>query len=294
VAATGVIDGYLSDYRGSAQELVSAIKHSFLYQGQMYAWQGQRRGTSTRGIPRHRFVHFLENHDQIANIGSGERLSQLVDPATMRALTALLLLGPQLPMLFQGQEYGAVQPWSFFVDHCEDLQAPVREGRAQFVAQFARTATPEGQAALVDPCAEATFRRCILDPAQRRLDAPAVMLHRDLLRLRRDDPAFTLGDVDGAVLAERAFALRFFTDEPADDRLLLVNLGPTFTHEVVPEPLIAPPAGHGWSVLWSSEHPRYGGHGTPPPITHERVMIPAHSTVVLAPDPASPLPRKNS
>jgi maltooligosyltrehalose trehalohydrolase len=294
VAATGLIEGYLHDYRGTAQELVSAVKHGFLYQGQMYPWQNQRRGTSTRRVPLHRFVHFLENHDQVANIGWGERLSSIVDPATVRALTALLLLGPELPLLFQGQELGATQRWSFFVDHCEELRAPVRKGRAAFVGQFARTGTPEAQAALVDPCDEATFRRCVLDPAARRLEAPTVMMHRDLLRLRREDPALATDELDGAVLAERAFCLRFFADEPTADRLMLVNLGPTFTRNVVPEPLIAPPADHGWSVLWSSEHPRYGGHGTPAPITREGVTIPAHSTLVLSPDPRCPLPSKNS
>jgi maltooligosyltrehalose trehalohydrolase len=143
VAATGLIEGYLHDYRGTAQELVSAVKRGFLYQGQLYPWQHKPRGRSTRGVARHRLVHFLENHDQVANIGFGERLRALTDPATLRALTAVLLLGPELPLLFQGQEHGATEPWRFFADHAPPLAAAVREGRARFVAQFARLATPE-------------------------------------------------------------------------------------------------------------------------------------------------------
>ena len=277
VALTGVVDGYLHDYRGTPQELVSAIRRGFLYQGQPYPWQKQPRGTPTRGLQRHRFVNYLENHDQIANLGFGERLAAIADPATLRALTALTLLAPNLPMLFQGQEAGSTRPWHFFVDHCEDLRDPVRKGRAEFVAQFARLATPEAQAALLDPCDAATLRACVLDPAARSLDNPAVRLHRDLLRLRRDDPAFTdqrPEALDGAVLGERTFALRYFQPDPMGDRLLLVNLGFTFTQASVPEPLIAPPRGAAWRLLWSSEAPTYGGHGTPAPATLERLALP--------------------
>ncbi len=288
VALTGLVDGYLHDYRGTPQELISAIKRGFLYQGQVYPWQRNPRGTATRGLTRDRFVHFLENHDQVANIGFGERLSDLADPALLRAMTALLLLGPELPMLFQGQETGARQPWQFFVDHREDLHDPVRKGRAEFVAQFARLATAEAQRALADPCDEATFRACILDPAARTLENPAVRLHRDLLRLRREDRAITDARpdaLDGAVLAEHVLALRYLQDDPAHDRLLIVNLGPTHTQRPVPEPLIAPPAGTGWRIAWSSEDPAYNGHGTPPVFTRERFAIPARAAVFLRPDP---------
>jgi maltooligosyltrehalose trehalohydrolase len=290
VALTGVVDGYLHDYRGTPQELLSAIKHGFLYQGQLYPWQHNPRGTPTRGVARSRFVHFLENHDQVANLGFGERLADVTAPALVRALTAVLLLSPALPMLFQGQEHGARQPWRFFADHDEPLHEPIRRGRATFMAQFARLATAEAQAELArraDPCAEATFRACVLDPRDRRLDHPLVALHRDLLRLRRDDPAFTDARpeaLDGAVLSEHAFALRFLQDDPARDRLVLVNLGRELVRAAVPEPLIAPPVG-GWRIAWSSEDPRYGGHGTPAVFTRARLAIPAHAAIVLAPDP---------
>ncbi|HEX7839049.1 MAG TPA: malto-oligosyltrehalose trehalohydrolase [Kofleriaceae bacterium] len=299
VALTGVIDGYLHDYRGTPQELVSAVTRGFLYQGQIYPWQRNPRGTLTRGIARHHFVHFLENHDQIANLGFGERLSALSDPATLRALTALLLLGPELPLLFQGQEHGTTTPWRYFVDHPPPLGDAVRTGRARFVAQFRRLATPESQAALaerldpsLDPTAEATFRSCVLDPRQRRLDHPLVAMHRDLLRLRREDPAFTdprADALDGAILSDRAFALRYQQGDPLRDRLVLVNLGPTFAAPAVPEPLVAPPAGAGWRVIWSSEDPRYGGHGTPRPFDRVRLAIPARAAVVLAPEPGASL-----
>jgi maltooligosyltrehalose trehalohydrolase len=290
VLMTGVIEGYLHDYRGTPQELISAIKHGFLYQGQMFPWQHNPRGSQTRGVARNRFVQFLENHDQVANAGFGERLSVLSDPATLRALTALLLLTPPLPLLFQGQEMGATQRWMFFVDHGDGLHEPIRAGRAQFMGQFARLATPEAQASLADPCVEATFRACALDPEQRRLDHPRVQLHRDLLRLRREDPAFTdprPQALDAALLSDRAFVVRYFQDDPSRDRLLLVNLGPTYARSANPEPLLAAPDGMVWQTLWSSEDPRYGGHGTPPPFDRVRLAIPGRSAVVLQPQPGT-------
>lgn len=282
VAATAKHDGYLHDYGGTPQELISAVKRGFLYQGQLYPWQANPRGTPTRGIARTRFVHFLENHDQCANLGAGERLAELADPGTVRAMTALLLLSPQVPLLFQGQETGTRTRWYYFVDHCGELGDAVRTGRAKFVAQFDALATPEAQAVLRDPCDEATFRACVLDPGERRLDSPLVALHRDLLALRRGDPAFTddrPDALDGAVLSDRAFVLRYFHD--GGDRLLLVNLGPRFRKASVPEPLIAPPAGCRWRVAWSSDDPRYGGHGTPPVFTPTALSIPGHAAVLL-------------
>ncbi len=289
VALTGVVDGYLHDYRGTPQELVSAVRHGFLYQGQRYPWQDKARGTPTRGLTRNRFVCYLENHDQVANLGLGERLTEVADPALLRALTALTLLAPALPLLFQGQEAGSTRPWHYFAGHCGELADAVRAGRAGFAAQFARLATPEMQAALPDPCDPATARACVLDPARRTLDNPAVRLHRDLLRLRRADPAFTdprPEALDGAVLSAQALALRYQQPDPMRDRLLLVNLGPTFAQASVPEPLIAPPRGAAWRLVWSSEDPGYGGHGTPPPLTPERLSIPARSAIVLAPEAA--------
>jgi maltooligosyltrehalose trehalohydrolase len=286
VAMTGSRDGYFHDYRGTPQELVSAVEHGFLYQGQVYSWQRNARGTSTRGIPRSAFVSYLENHDQVANRALGERLASIVDPASLRAMTALLLLGPEIPMLFQGQETGARQPFRFFCDHDEELSKLVRHGRAEFLSQFAAAATPEARATFPDPSAPVTFHECVLDPAGRDLDRPIVRLHRDLLRLRREHPCFTDPRADtlrGGLVGESALCLRWWHEH--GDRLLLLNLGRTFESNVLPQPLLAPPPGCGWQVTWSSEHPSYGGVGTPEPFTIERLAIPARAAVLLAPDP---------
>jgi maltooligosyltrehalose trehalohydrolase len=138
---------------------------------------------------------------------------------------------------------------------------------------------------LVDPNAAETFAACVLDPRDRTFDNPIAALHRDLLALRRCDPVLAAPDPElaGAVLGDHTFALRFAADDA--ERLLLVNLGPTFRGLSVPEPLIAPPSRGGWRLAWSSEHPRYGGHGTPTPITSEGVAIPARASIFLEPEP---------
>jgi maltooligosyltrehalose trehalohydrolase len=266
VALTGHKEAYYSDYQGTPQEFVSAVKRGFLYQGQLYGWQRKTRGTPTRGLTPAAFVTFLDNHDQVANSARGLRSRQLTSPGRYRTLTAFFLLAPQTPMLFQGQEFGATSPFDFFADHNPGLARLVRKGRAQFLSQFPSITDPAMQAALPDPGDPRDFERCKLDWSECTGHRELVALHRDLLRLRREDNVFRVqqvtGEVDGAVLSEQAFVLRFFGKD-GDDRLLLFNLGRDLRLEPAPEPLLAPPAGRAWALLWSSEHPGYGGSGQP-------------------------------
>lgn len=287
VALTGREEAYYTDYRGRASEFVAAVKWGFLYQGQHYKWQRQRRGTPTLDLPPQVFVHFLQNHDQVANSGAGQRCHQLAAPGQYRALTALLLLGPATPMLFQGQEFAASTPFLYFADHTPELATLVGRGRAEFLAQFPSLALPDIQSRLRDPGDPETFACCKLDHSERERDFHAAVyaLHRDLLRLRREDPVFRQQrrrGVDGAVLSEEAFVLRFFADD-GQDRLLVVNLGNDLHLDPAPEPLLAPPAGCCWATLWSSEDPRYGGQGTPPLDTDNNWQIPGRAAVALHP-----------
>jgi maltooligosyltrehalose trehalohydrolase len=285
VALTGRNEAYYSDYLGGAQEFVSAAKYGYLYQGQRYSWQKKRRGTPALEAPPAHFVTFLENHDQLANSARGLRTHRLTSPGRWRAMTALLLLGPGTPMLFQGQEFAASTPFLYFADHPEALARKVWEGRAKFHKQFRSIAAFQDEAQLAKPADPRTFERCKLDFSERRSHSEAYALHRDLLRLRREDAVFSAQKprgVDGAVLAPEAFVLRFF-GEGGDDRLLLVNLGRDLHLDPAPEPLLAPPAARSWSVLWSSQDPRYGGGGAAPPETGEGWRIPGHAAVALAP-----------
>ena len=283
VALTGSIDGYYHDYRGTPHELLAMAKHGFLYQGQWYSWQKQGRGTPSIGWPPRTFVWYLQNHDQIANSASGERLPQLTDPASFRAMTALLLLGPATPMLFQGQEFGASAPFLYFADHEPELAELVEKGRKEFLTQFDSLATDEVLERVPSPHDPGVFERCKLDWNDRERNAATLDLHRDLLRMRRDDPPFPARDVhiDGAVLAERMFVMRAL-DHPGGDRLLLVNLGQALHLGPVAEPLLAPPAAHDWDVIWSSESPRYGGSGTPHVLEEGPWQIPARCALLIA------------
>jgi maltooligosyltrehalose trehalohydrolase len=284
VALTGRNEAYYSDYLGSAQELASAVRWGFLYQGQRYAWQKKGRGTPALDLPAERFVTYLENHDQVANTARGARLATGVDPGRLRAMTALLLLGPNTPMLFQGQEWGSTRPFVYFADHDAKLAAQVAAGRLDFLSQFPSLASQAIRAQVPAPGAAETFASCKLDWSERERHAPTVALHRDLLRLRRDVPAFAAGRRDlvhAAVLAAQALALRFFA--PEGDRLLIVNLGRDLRFASVAEPLLAPPLGQRWAAAWSSEDPRYGGGGIAPVETDDGLRLPGHAALVLAP-----------
>ncbi|HEX5758814.1 MAG TPA: malto-oligosyltrehalose trehalohydrolase [Thermoanaerobaculia bacterium] len=294
VALTGRREAYYTDYRGTPQELVSTAKRGFLYQGQRYAWQRQRRGAPALDLPPAAFVHYLENHDQLANSAHGLRLHQMAGAGQARALTALLLLGPQTPLLFQGQEFWASSPFLYFADHGPELAAKVRAGRLDSLRQFASSSDPEAEAAFLDPASPVTFARCKLDPAERRRNGAAVALHRDLLRLRREDPVFRLqgsGGIDGAVLGAQAFVLRFFGDAADGDRLLVVNLGQDLELVPAPEPLLAPLAGLRWRAIWSSESPRYGCGGAVEPEGVEGWWLTGHAAHALAPAPRAERPR---
>ncbi|MGH7969277.1 MAG: malto-oligosyltrehalose trehalohydrolase, partial [Limisphaerales bacterium] len=191
VAATGHNEAYYSDYYGTPQELVSCAKRGFLYQGQWCSWQKQHRGNPALGLEPGQFINFIQNHDQVANSLRGFRLDQLTSPGRFRALTALLLLGPATPMLFQGQEFGASAPFLFFADHNPDLARLVAKGRRGFLRQFPTIGDPEADSCLADPAADETFFSCKLDRAERRTNAATYQLHRDLLKLRREDPTFS-------------------------------------------------------------------------------------------------------
>ncbi|MFB3924869.1 MAG: malto-oligosyltrehalose trehalohydrolase [Syntrophales bacterium] len=285
VALTGRDEAYYADFRGTPQEFISAVKWGYLYQGQYNKWQKKRRGSPSFSVKPAAFVTYLQNHDQIANSGRGLRYHLLSSPGNIRAMTALLLLGPGTPLLFQGQEFAASSPFLFFSDLKKDLAALARKGRREFLARFRNLADPEVQSRMDDPSDPATFRKCILDFDERIRHKEVYALYRDLIRLRREDPVLkhrVAGNIDGAVLSPQAFVIRFFGSE-GNDRLLFVNLGGNLHLSPAPEPLLAPPESRHWGILWSSESPLYGGSGTPPLETEEEWLIPGQAAVLLAP-----------
>lgn len=290
VALTGVRDGYFHDYTGRAQEFVSCVRRGFLYQGQWYEWQKKGRGSPLRDRGACACIVFLQNHDQVGNTATGVRIHVSCAPPKLRAMTALTLLGPQTPMLFMGQEFGASTPFTFLADHTEKLARLVHGGRREFVAQFQSYADARLQALIPDPSAERTFLDSKLDWSECERNRAMLDLHRDLLRLRAHDPVISRQDwsaIDGATLSEHSFVLRWF-DSDHGDRLLIVNLGTETSPASIAEPLLAPPPGNGWQVLWHSEAPEYGGLGSFDPVAdHGRGAwrLQAQSAVLLAATP---------
>src|SRR5947207_3555534 len=222
VALTNRDEAYFADYLGTPQEFISAAKYGFLYQGQARSWRKALRGTPTFGISPEVFVCFLENHDQIANTGTGERLRFQTSPGRYRAMTALLLLGPWTPLLFQGQEFGASSPFLFFADIGDaSVRDAIRKGRAEWLAPF--LSLPEDQAwrALPAPDEPEVFASCKLNFSERKNNRELYALHIDLLKLRREDSRLrqqSSGGIDGAVLGPASFVLRYFSANN-DDRL---------------------------------------------------------------------------
>ena len=188
-------------------------------------------------------------------------------------------------MLFQGEEFAASAPFPFFADCSPELVPLVRKGRRQYLAQFRSIATPDMAEYIPDPCSRETFERSKLDHSEREKNHAVWIFYRDLLQLRRKDPAFQVderGAVDGAILSPDAFVLRYF--EPrGSDRLLVVNFGIDLQLAIAPEPLLAPPSEAGWEILWSSESPQYGGSGVASLETAKAWRIPGQSATVLRP-----------
>lgn len=293
VALTGKREAYYTDYKGSPQEFISAAKYGYLYQGQHYKWQKARRGTSSLDLKPWNFVTFLENHDQVANSAHGLRVHRLSQPGGYRALTALLLLGPGTPMLFQGQEFASSKPFLYFADHMPELSQKILKGRGEFLAQFPSMNTPDRSPYLCDPGSPSTFERCKLDFSERQQHAETYVLHKDLIKIRKTHAAFQLHEpgtrLDGAVLSESSFVLRYSVSDGASeeeiggDRLVIVNLGLDLDLSPAPEPLLAPPANTEWKMIWSSDDPVYGGEGAWEPETEDGWKLPGHCTLLMKP-----------
>lgn len=213
VLACGESDGYYADYAVEPARLLGrCLAEGFAYQGDSSAFRdGEIRGEISSHLPPTAFVDFLQTHDQIGNRAFGERLCHLAAPNAMEAVTALLLLAPQPPMLFMGEEFSAAQPFLFFCDFGPELARAVTEGRRREFSRFTRFADPAERERIPDPNAEATFAACVLDWDSIAL-APhhAVLeLHRRLLALRRQWIAPRLAGMGNgapqcALLAERA------------------------------------------------------------------------------------------
>jgi len=281
VALTGRSEAYYSDYLGNPSELLACFLHGFIYQGQQSQWQHKPRGSISRFVEPYRFINFLENHDQVANSAFGDRLHNIASPQQYRALTALLLLGPWTPMLFQGQEFGSNKKFTYFADHKLDLATLVSKGRKEFLSQFPSLNAPEMRNALPDPSDPANFKNCKLDHSE-KIDNPVYEFHRRLLELRTADNVFANPSAcrDGAILSNQTIVLWY--SHETDQRLLIVNLGPLLRLKPISQPLLAAPPAHKWQIIFSTEDHCFKGWGISDIDLGDQWIIPSSSTTVMA------------
>ncbi len=182
---TGATHGYFGDF-GDIDDFAKAVTDGFVYDGRYSRYRRRRHGNSSRGYPGHQLVVYTQNHDQIANASHGRRHGNLLDPARQRLAAVLLLSAPNVPMLFQGQEYGEVAPFHYFTSHGDPaLAEAVRSGRRE---EFLAFGQPHRFA---DPQSIAAFEQSVIDWSLREQASHAAILalYRDLITLRRKLPA---------------------------------------------------------------------------------------------------------
>jgi maltooligosyltrehalose trehalohydrolase len=232
VLLTSERDGYYGAFTGELTELARVIERGQLFEGQVRAAAEKPRGKSTAGVPQQRLVFAVQNHDQVGNRASGERLSALVGVDAFRAASLLLLFLPATPILFMGQEWGCSAPFLYFSDHAGELGRAVSRGRRREFGHFSAFRAAD---ALPDPQAETSFLHSKLDWSERRSaeHAQTLALYRRALELRRTDPVLReTGTLRVGTVGDTLWVLRRSSN---GERLLLFNAGPAMTLERVAE-----------------------------------------------------------
>jgi maltooligosyltrehalose trehalohydrolase len=242
---TGEREGYYQDF-GSKEQIVRALNEGFAFQGEPFKfWGGRKRGTSSAGIPLPAHVICTQNHDQVGNRARGERLDALVPRGACKLAAALLLLAPETPLLFMGQEYGETAPFQFFTDYADPvLQKAVREGRRREFEQFLAFG---GE--VPDPQDAKTFEGSKLQwpvgSVQKNQHEDMLQWYRRLIALRRE-LVIPAERTCRAELVEGAITMQVPASGP---KLRVITEFPDSQRQ---------PAPTGWDEVLSSEEDGYG------------------------------------
>ena len=191
---TGDRSGYYADF-GRLGDVAKALRDAFVYDGKYSEYRDRMHGRAVEGLPLWRFVGFAQNHDQVGNRAKGDRLHARTTPGRVKIAAALVMTAPFVPMIFQGEEWGASTPFLYFTDHEPELGKLVSEGRKKEFAAFGWR--PEE---VPDPQDETTFLQSRLDWREITEPEHAGMLgwYREVIALRRLNPDF----VDGRVAVD--------------------------------------------------------------------------------------------
>jgi len=270
VALTGERDGYYADYDGAAA-VAKALQDRFVLDGSYSPFRRRHHGAPAGDVPEDRFVVAVQTHDQVGNRARGERLSALVSFPALKLAAAAMLVSPYVPLLFMGEEYGETRPFLYFVSHGDpQLVEAVREGRRREFADF------DWQGALPEPDSPETFAASRLSWALDGSSARAVSaLYRDLLALRRSEPALRPGAATVRVGGDAGSGLVTLALMPPGGAELFAALNLTAAAADA-----VPPAA-GWTIRLSTEDPRYGGSGVPRPDPSGALPLAPWSAVVL-------------
>ncbi len=256
---TGDDDGVYRDFAGSTADLATTIERGWFYTGQFSIHRGKPRGTDPSGLPLQSLVFCIQNHDRIGNRAMGDRLNHRVDPATYRAASTLLLLAPETPLLFMGQEWAASSPFLYFTDHEPELGRRVREGRHRDFRTYRAFQAPGAPDRIPDPQAESTFVSSRLDWSEiaHKSHASIWRLHRDGIALRRSEPvlrAFDWCSFRAVAPDEDSIVLRY--DHDRDLVIVACRLrgcGPV----IVPDGLIGEVRDVVPEAIWTTEDEDY-------------------------------------
>ncbi len=263
---TGESDGYFADHSGATANIASTIRQGWFYRGQYAPYFGKKRGTNPCDLPLPAFVVCLQNHDQVGNRAMGERLNHLIDLPSYRAASVLLLLVPETPLLFMGQEWASSSPFQYFTDHNPELGRQVTEGRRREFTHFAGFSNPVALERIPDPQAPSTFIRSRLNWEEMGEEPHSSVrrLYQALLRLRSDKPVFGGSSRSGfeiAPLGENGLLLH---RKSAAGRLLaVIQLRKSGAYDLQGYNLTELPQEMAWDTVLTTEDPAFAVDATP-------------------------------
>lgn len=266
---TGETEGYYADFQG-LQDIATALRDGYVYQGKYSMHRGRRHGRPPVGVEPHQLVVSAQNHDQIGNRAQGERLSMMLGVAQLKAVAALTILAPFVPLLFQGEEWGAQTPFLYFTDHEDpELGRLVAEGRSKEFSAF------RWQGAVPNPQDLDTFARSKLNWSELLSQPHPEILewYRALIRLRRDKVV-----IPRESLADSAKAATNF--DAAAGWLTFVHNGVLVVFNLAdaaqPVPL---PSGE-WTLVQRSDSNEAMPPNAMPPNATPRDAMPSQSTFI--------------